>query len=405
MTPETPALRVTPPGFLAEPGLGALLAALPGARVVGGAVRDALAGLPVADIDIATPATPEQVVAALERAGLRTIPTGLDHGTVTALVDGRGYEITTLRRDVATDGRHAVVAFTDDWRTDAARRDFTLNALSMDRHGGVFDYFGGIADLRAGRVRFVGDPARRIAEDYLRILRFFRFHARYARTPPDAAAARAIQAALPGLSRLSPERVWGELRRILAAPTPCDAVALMATLGVLGAVLPEGADPDRLARMAEAGAPSDPLLRLAALSTSDPDALADRLRLSNAERDRLRALRAAPAPRPEDDDAALRRMLADTPADVLIDRTWLTGGRGEDWAALRARLAALPRPVFPLAGSDVLALGVAPGPRVGELLRSVRQWWLLGGCVADAAACRSRLRIAALDSSLSKTFD
>ena len=399
MTAEPPALRVAPPGFLAEPGLGALLAALPEARVVGGAVRDALAGLPVADIDLATPATPEQVVAALERAGLRTIPTGLDHGTVTALVDGRSYEITTLRRDVATDGRHAVVAFTDDWRTDAARRDFTLNALSMDRHGDVFDYFGGIADLRAGRVRFVGDPARRIAEDYLRILRFFRFHARYARTPPDAAATSAIRAGLPGLSRLSPERVWGELRRILAVPAPCGAVALMATLGVLGAVLPEGADPDRLARMVEAGAPSDPLLRLAALSTGDPDPVADRLRLSNAERDRLRAVRAAPVPRPEEDDAALRRMLADTPADVLIDRTWLTGGRGGDWAALRVRLAALPRPVFPLAGSDVLALGVAPGPRVGELLRSVRQWWLEGGCVADPAACRSRLGTMALDPS------
>jgi poly(A) polymerase len=396
MTEEAPALRVPPPGLLADPGLGAVMTALPQARVVGGAVRDALAGLPVADIDLATPASPDQVLAALERAGFRTIPTGLDHGTVTALVDGRGYEITTLRRDVATDGRHAVVAFTDDWRTDAARRDFTLNALSMDRHGAVFDYFGGVADLRAGRIRFVGDPARRIAEDYLRILRFFRFYARYARTPPDAAATAAIRAGLPGLARLSPERVWGELRRILAVPNPCRTVALMAALGVLGAVLPEGADPDRLARMVEAGAPPDPLLRLAALSTGDPDAVADRLRLSNAERDRLRTLRVAPVPRPGDDDAALRRMLADTPADVLIDRTWLTGGRGDAWDALRVRLAALPRPVFPLTGSDVLALGVTPGPRVGELLRSVRQWWLEGGCVADAAACRSRLRNAAL---------
>ncbi|HJS85477.1 MAG TPA: CCA tRNA nucleotidyltransferase, partial [Acetobacteraceae bacterium] len=223
--------------------------ALPEARVVGGAVRDSLLGLPVADIDLATPASPDQVIAALTRAGVRTIPTGLGHGTVTALVDGRGYEITTLRRDVATDGRHAVVAFTDDWRTDAARRDFTLNALSMDRHGAVFDYFGGIADLRAGRIRFVGDPARRIAEDYLRILRFFRFHARYARAPPDGAAIRAIQAGLPGLARLSPERVWSELKRILEAPDPRAALALMARLSVLAATLPEGADLPRLCAM------------------------------------------------------------------------------------------------------------------------------------------------------------
>lgn len=404
MSGDAPAVRVPPPDFLVDPALGAVMAALPEARVVGGAVRDSLAGLPVADIDLATPVSPDQVVAALERAGLRAIPTGLDHGTVTALADGHGYEVTTLRRDVATDGRHAVVAFTDDWRTDAARRDFTLNALSMDRHGAVFDYFGGIEDLRAGRVRFVGDPARRIAEDYLRILRFFRFYARYARTPPDAAAVSAIQAGLPGLARLSPERVWSELRRIVAAPDPGQpdpgqTVALMAALGVLGAVLPEGADPDRLARMVEAGAPADPLLRLAGLSTGEPDAVADRLRLSNAERDRLHALRAAPAPRPENDDAALRRMLADAPADVLIGRTWLTGGKGENWAALRARLAALPRPVFPLTGSDVLALGIAPGPRVGMLLQSVRRWWLEGGCVADAAACQGKLRIAALDTS------
>ncbi len=395
MSNDPPVLRVPPPDFLADPGLIAVMAALPEARVVGGAVRDAVAGLPVADIDLATPASPDQVLAALGRAGLRAIPTGLDHGTVTALVGGRGYEITTLRRDVATDGRHAVVAFTADWRTDAARRDFTLNALSMDRHGAVFDYFGGIEDLRAGRIRFVGEPARRIAEDYLRILRFFRFHARYARTPPDAEAVGAIQAGLPGLSRLSPERVWGELRRILAVPDPRRTIALMASMGVLAAVLPEGSDVERLARMVGAGAPSDPLLRLAALSTGDADEVADRLRLSNVERDRLRAWRAAPAPGPENDDAALRRMLADTPADVLIGRVWLAGGEGDDWAALRARLAAMPCPVFPLSGRDVLALGIAPGPRVGMLLQAVRRWWLEGGCVADAAACRCRLPEAA----------
>ncbi|MGA9868876.1 MAG: CCA tRNA nucleotidyltransferase [Acetobacteraceae bacterium] len=385
---------MTPPSLLADPGLAAVMAALPNARVVGGAVRDTLAGLAVADVDLATPDLPEQVVAALNRAGLRAIPTGLAHGTVTALVDGRGYEVTTLRRDVATDGRHAVVAFTSDWREDAARRDFTLNALSMTQDGRVFDYFGGVGDLRAGRVRFVGDPAQRIAEDYLRILRFFRFNARYGRPPPDPAALAAIGAGVPGLARLSPERVWSELRRILGRPNPGETVALMASLGVLAAALPEGADPARLGR----AVPDDPVLRLAALSSGPAEAVADRLRLSNAERARLAALRAGPTPHPEDDDASLRRLLTDTPADVLIGRVWLADGDDVARAALRFRLAGMDPPVFPLAGRDVLALGVPPGPRVGALLDAVRRWWLEGGCTADADACAERLReLMALD--------
>ena len=196
------------------------MAALPEARVVGGAVRDALAGRAVTDIDLATPRTPEQVTEALQAAAIRAVPTGIEHGTVTAVVDGRGFEVTTLRRDVETDGRHAVVAFTDDWRADAARRDFTINAMSMTRTGEVFDYFGGISDLHAGVVRFVGDPAIRIAEDYLRILRFFRFFARYGRGAADTAALAAIRGGVPGLARLSVERVWSELARILRRPIP-----------------------------------------------------------------------------------------------------------------------------------------------------------------------------------------
>jgi poly(A) polymerase/tRNA nucleotidyltransferase (CCA-adding enzyme) len=296
-----------------------------------------------------------------------------------------------LRRDEETDGRHARVAYTDDWREDAARRDFTINALSMTLDGAVFDPFGGIADLSAGRVRFVGDAARRIAEDYLRILRFFRFHARYGRPPPDPPALAAIRASVAGLSRLSVERVWGELARILAAPDPTGSIALMAELGVLPAVLPEGADPARLARLVRAGAPTDPLLRLAALLTGDADALADRLKLATAERERLTALRARPIPAPGASEPDLRRLLADTPADILIGRAWLSGDGRPDWADLRARLAALPAPVFPLEGRDVLALGEQPGPRVGALLRDIRAWWLAGGCVADAAACRAEL--------------
>jgi poly(A) polymerase len=388
---DAPALVMEPPGFLAEPALAAVMAAVPGARVVGGAVRDALVQRAITDIDLATPRSPEQVTQALRAAGIRAVPTGLDHGTVTAVAGGRGFEITTLRRDVETDGRHARVAFTEDWRADAARRDFTINALSMTRDGAVFDYFDGVADLRAGRLRFVGDPATRIAEDYLRILRFFRFYSRYAGGPADASAISAIRAGVPGLAGLSAERVWSELERILTAPDPRTAISLMAELGVLCAVLPEGTDPERLARLVAGGAPADPLLRLAALFTGDPGGLADRLRFSTAERDRLAALLAGPVPQPGDDDAALRRLLANETAKILIDRSWLAGGGAPEWAALRARLAALPRPVFPLEGRDVLAFGVAEGPRVGVLLREVRRWWLGGGCIASVDACRSEL--------------
>jgi poly(A) polymerase/tRNA nucleotidyltransferase (CCA-adding enzyme) len=388
---EPPALVIAPPDFLADPALAAVLAALPEARIAGGAVRDTLAGRQVADIDLATPRRPDQVIEALAGAGIRAVPTGIEHGTVTAVSGGRGFEITTLRRDVQTDGRHAVVDFTGDWRADAARRDFTMNALSMTRDGAVYDYFGGIPDLRSGIVRFVGDPATRIAEDYLRILRFFRFHARYASGPPDAAAVAALRAGVPGLARLSAERMWSEVARILAAPDPRDAIALMAELGVLAAVIPEGADPARLAHIVAAGAPADPLLRLAALLTGDPAAFAARLRLSTAERDRLTALRDAPLARPDADDATLRRLLADTEPALLLDRIWLDGGTGPDWAALRVRLAAMPRPMFPLEGRDVLALGLPPGPHVGALLRSVRAWWLDGGCRAGDAACRAEL--------------
>ena len=406
---EAPALHIAPPAFLSDPALLAVLAALPAARLVGGCVRDAVArrdvtgrdvtGRDVADVDLATPDPPHIVIEALRRAGLKSALTGLKHGTVTAISGGRGFEVTTLRRDEATDGRHAVVAWTGDWQVDAARRDFTFNAMSMLPDGAVFDYFGGAADLRAGRVRFVGEPAARIAEDYLRILRFFRFHARYGAGDPDPAALHALRDGVPGLAQLSVERVWSELKRILSAPDPRPAVALMADLGVLPAILPEGGDLAHLARLLQAGAttrsPADALLRLSALLTGDRMALAERLRLSIAERERLLGL-AGPPPPPGLDDAALRRLLADTPAEVLIDRAWLADDGGPRWAALRGRLAAMPRPRFRLAGRDALALGMAPGPAVGTLIGRVRAWWLAGGCVADAAACRAELaRLAA----------
>lgn len=366
------------PDFLRDPALLAVLTAVPRARVVGGAVRDALAGRPVADIDLATPDTPEEVTAALRAAGLKAVPTGLAHGTVTAVAAHRGFEITTLRRDVATDGRHATVAFTDDWQEDAARRDFTINAMSLGPDGRLFDYFGGACDLAAGRVRFVGTAAGRIAEDYLRILRFFRFHARFGHAAPDAEAIAAIRDGVPGLAILSVERVWSEVKRILAASDPDASFALMAETGVLAAILPEGATPVPLTAL-----PADPLLRLAAVLTGDAAALAERWRLSGAERETLIALRVPLGNLVAEDD--LRRLLADTPGPIAAGRAHLAGR-----TALASRLLAMPRPVFPLRGRDLA--GLAEGPALGTLLRAVRDWWMEGGCHADREACLVRAR-------------
>jgi poly(A) polymerase/tRNA nucleotidyltransferase (CCA-adding enzyme) len=375
--------------LLADPDLAPVLAALPQARLVGGAVRDALAGVAVTDIDIATPEPPESSIARLSEAGLRVVPTGLAHGTITAISNHRPFEITTLRRDVATDGRHAQVAWTQDWRADAARRDFTINALSLDRDGGLHDYFGGRDDLAAGRVRFVGEAAQRIAEDYLRVLRFFRFYARYARGAPDGEAVAAIAASVAGLAILSAERVWSEIKRILQAEDPVAAVRLMERLGVLTAVLPEGADVARLEALVRQGAPADPLLRMAALLGGDAQGFAQRLKLSTAEESRLLGWRAGPVPR--GDDADLRRLLADEDADILIGRVWLADLPPDEGANRRARLATIQKPIFPLEGRDALALGAAPGPAVGAALRRVRAWWMDGGCVATKPACQSRL--------------
>ena len=393
-------IRIDPTPILSLAGVRVVLAALPGARIVGGAVRDVLAGRPVSDVDVATPLVPAAVTAALKRARLRAIPTGLAHGTVTALAEGATIEITTLRRDVETDGRHAVVAFTEDFRVDAARRDFTINALSMDPDGTVFDYFGGAADLAAGRLRFVGEPAARIAEDYLRILRFFRFQARYGRTPPDDATAQALRAAAPKLATLSAERLWSETAKILSVGDPRAVLRQMEALGVLAALLPE-ADPGwpaRFERLTAAGAPADPVLRLAGL-VADParaGQAAARLKLANAERDRLLALVGGEVLPTEANDAALRRTAADTPLPILIGRSWLRHEPGAEAAALRARLEAMTPPVFPLQGRDGVALGLEPGPALGAALRRVRAWWLARGCIDDAEACRAELaRVAA----------
>jgi len=371
-----------------DPGVRRLFEVLPEARVVGGAVRDGLLGAPVADIDLAIGIAPERVIEDLDAAGVKSVPTGIKHGTVTAIVGGRGYEITTLRRDVATDGRHARIAYTEDWREDAARRDFTINALSMDRFGRVYDYFGGCEDLEQGRVRFVGDPHARVAEDYLRILRFFRFYARFGRGRADQAALAAIRDSVAGLAKLSAERVWHELKGLLAVADPVPALILMRDTGVLQALLPGGADIEWVRRLG----PAEPLLRFAALAER-PISYAESLRFSRAEAAAIEGYCQADPPPIEADDDELRRALEAAPPAHLIGASRLRG----DPESFQARLAAIPRPVFPLHGRDAVALGVPPGEAVGRILAQVHQWWRAGGCRAPAAACRAELARLARD--------
>jgi poly(A) polymerase/tRNA nucleotidyltransferase (CCA-adding enzyme) len=361
----------------------------PEARMVGGAVRDMLAGRAVADVDFAIPLKPEDILARARAAGLKAVPTGYAHGTITLLVQHRAFEMTTLRRDIKGDGRHATVAFTDDWEIDASRRDFTINAMSANRAGEIFDYFDGRKDLAAGRVRFVGQPAMRIREDYLRILRFFRFYTRFGHAGPDPEAVSAIRALKDGVLRLSAERVWREFKYILAAEDPRPALALMREISVLSLLL-QRHDFERLADLVRRMGAGPALLRLAALSQEDVDAYADRWRLSGAERNVLRALSAPNRLRPGMDERALRQALAEEPAEILISRTQIGQDDSSGWDALRARLAAAERPVFPLHGRDIQALGMASGPEIGIALRSLYLWWKDNGCVADAAACREK---------------
>ena len=391
------------PEFLRHGTPAAVLAALPGARAVGGAVRDFLCEppKPIHDVDVAVPLPPQEVTRLLREAGLKVFETGLQHGTVTAVLDRQPVEVTSLRRDVATDGRHAEVEWIGDWREDAARRDFTINAMSMGLDGVLHDYFDGMADLRAGCVRFVGVPGARLAEDYLRALRFFRFWARYGRGAPDGEAVSAIRDAVPGLARLSVERVWMEIKRLLQAPEPGDALRLMDQTGVLGAVLPE-ASPVELApleRLIARAAPVDALLRLAALlpARSDHVSLGQRLKLSGAEVLRLAHIldqSAMPPPGASEAELLVWRALSrfGTPPDAHLP-LWLADARdGLDRAAERAAIHG-PPPVFPLQGRDALALGVPPGPDIGRLLGAVEAWWLREAATrASRADCLEKLR-------------
>ncbi|MFO1039416.1 MAG: CCA tRNA nucleotidyltransferase [Geminicoccaceae bacterium] len=370
------------------------------ARFVGGCVRDGLLDPQWygPDLDVATQEPPFRVQALLARAGLRGIPTGIEHGTVTALVDDRRYEVTTLRRDVACDGRHAEVAFTEDFEADAARRDLTINAMSCDIDGRVFDPFGGWADLKAGRIRFVGDPAQRIREDYLRILRYFRFYARFGRPPADAAALEACSALVWGLNRLSGERVRKEFLGILGAGGAVPAVALIIQTGALGHVVQGPVHPARLDRLVERFGAPDPLLRLAALlGEADRDrvlAIARRLTLSNVERDRLLDLLRPP---PADPDATSNQQRFEIDAwggALHADRLKLASLGPEVSPALGEALAlavSWKPPIFPVGGADLLTRGVPQGPELGRLLAELRRWWQQQDFAPDREACLARL--------------
>jgi poly(A) polymerase len=385
-------------------GLADLARALGGdrgeARFVGGAVRDTLLGIPVADLDVATAHDPQAVLARLKAAGIRSVPTGLKHGTITALLQSGPVEVTTLRRDVATDGRHATVAFTDDWREDAARRDFTMNALYADMTSGrVTDYFGGVADLRAGRVRFIGDPLRRIAEDHLRILRFFRFLARFGDTPdPEGLAACVARA--NDLMALSRERVSDELLKLLVARSAVEVVELMASNGIFVPVLPEidATGVARLARLAAreqvSGVTPDPIRRLAALlPASALDTVGARLKLSNAQRKRL-ALAAG-----TDGTGSPRALAYRIGTEGAIDRLLLS--EDPEVAGAVADLSDWVRPQFPLTGGMLVARGISKGPDVARTLRQLEDQWIAEG-FPDAARVQSMTE-AALDQRLRST--
>jgi poly(A) polymerase len=394
-----PADRIEPQPWMKEPGTRAVLAALgqDAARFAGGAVRDALLGHPIADIDIATTLTPEEATRRLEAAGIKVVPTGLAHGTVTAVLPPRSFEITTLRRDVETFGRHARVQFTTSWEEDAARRDFTMNALYLDAEGRVFDPVGGLGDLRAGRVRFVGDARQRIREDVLRLLRFYRFHAHYGRGAADAEARAAARELKPLLPRLSAERVSGEMRKLLAASDPVPALRLMEEDGVLAAVLPEATALARLARLVPLEPVPDPLRRLAALAVTGAESaqsVAQRLKLATAERDRLAAIAAAPPLDLAGDERTQRRALYRLGHALYADVVLLRAAEAGDATLARALLAfaaATAMPRFPLKGRDVTARGVPAGPRVGQLLAEVEAWWEAGDFRADRRACLAEL--------------
>ncbi|HVT25346.1 MAG TPA: CCA tRNA nucleotidyltransferase [Rhizomicrobium sp.] len=375
------------------------------ARFVGGVVRNALLRQPVSDIDLATPLTPDEVTKRLQAANINAVPTGIEHGTVTAIANGKSFEVTTLRRDVATDGRRATVAFTTDWKEDAARRDFTMNALYASADGEIFDYFGGLADLEAGRVRFVGDATTRIREDYLRILRLFRFHAWYGKGEIDKDALHAAAAQKAGIAQLSGERIAKEMLRLLAAENPVPVLRLMASSGILAEILPGNLQILRLERLAQIDANNfftpDPILRLAALlsDAAMANAVADRLKLSNADRTRLEEVLGS-----KDKIVSylsikeVRKLLYRLGPKAFKDRATLRWAEDPkesnavQWRALLAVADAWDRPEFPLTGREVMNAGVPEGPLVGRILAEVEDWWIDSDFTEDEFSLAERLK-------------
>jgi poly(A) polymerase len=387
---------------MTAPETVAVMHALGEARFVGGAVRNALLGVPVVDIDIAVPMPPEDAMAWLKAKGIRTIETGMDHGTVTAVSGAHVFEVTSLRRDVETDGRHAKVAFTYDWAQDAARRDFTINALYADADGAIFDYATGVADLGAGKVRFMGDPRTRIAEDYLRVLRLFRFHAWYGKGEIDAEGLRAAIDAKGKLKTLSAERIAKELLRLLEAQSPGLVMRVMAQSGILAELLPGDLQLPRLERMTALDADRDAILRLAALlpgSDAAAHAAADRLRLSNADRARLeQALGGEAIGTDLSAKDAARLLYRWGPArfrdKVLLQRAGTPGEAGP-WKSLLELAQNWQRPRFPLTGRDVMQAGVPEGPQVGRVLAALENGWVEGDFAVSESDLRARLKVLA----------
>ncbi len=393
-----PTGRIDQPAWIDDPPVRKLLGALDGAdivaRFVGGCVRDVLLGRPSDNIDMAVSKPPETVMRALQAAGLKVVPTGLKHGTVTAIVAGKPFELTTLRRDVETDGRRAMVAFTDDWLEDASRRDFTFNALYADRDGTLYDPFDGRSDLAAGRVRFIGEADTRIAEDRLRVLRFFRFHAWYGRPPLDGPSFEACRRNAGVLGGLSGERVAKELLRLLEAPAPADALQAMAEAGALDHWLPEYAGATRLQGLIAREDAPDSLRRLAAILPSGADAtsIGKRLKLSTQQALRLEVMLAStPVIDVAGGAKAWRAGIYDLGNNLYADRLLLALEAPGDWRAALTLARDWTPPELPVSGGDALKLGLKPGPRVGALIEAVERWWIDGDFSADRAACLAEL--------------
>ena len=378
------------------------------ALIVGGAVRNALMGVSAGDIDFATTTLPDESIKRIEAAGFKAVPTGYAHGTITAVANGRAFEITTLRRDVATNGRHAEVAFGTNWEVDAKRRDFTINALFCDAEGALHDYCNGLADIETRTIRFIGDAEQRIGEDYLRSLRFYRFFAYYGSGRPDADGIRATAKLKAGLAQLSAERVWAELKKLLAAPDPSRAVLWMRQAGVLGAILPESQawGIDALQPLIATGAalnwPDDALLRLMAITPPDEprvEAMAARLKFSTVERERLIAHARARAVNAETSEMALAKRLYSEGQSGILDRlklalsaarakAALSGKDNSDFMVEAAGLSKLlaygeawQRPVLPVSGKDLKAQGLSEGAALGDALKAIEARWVASGFV------------------------